>query len=437
MRRATLEEARNADCVVTPRVQEFSFLDGGAADAIIERGREAALESIDKIRALSASAPGRPAKEPPSAQNKIVSDVVIHGLPEAVAARLRKQFLRWVGKPLDTEDVEHAVESMMDAPDIATVDYRLQRAEGDTVILVLDIRTQAKLELGLSGYTTNLDPYRWLYLKGTARGLFSETDSLRGVIRLGEQWGVDLSYLTAPEPLPSWEFTLAAQKWEMRTSGGLRSWNRFSGGSQRLFQAGKVRMGLGLAYEYIDGDEYADFLGPAFFAAHDTLDIPADPTRGQAWRLNVWWPGAEEILYRFTYFKPVSIGEMWRIYLRFGYAEGDWDAEGHAAYLGSAEELYSIAARPVEAERMAWINVAFRRVLRKTVLGIVAADVFGSYGYAMDKRYEKIAAPWEVCLAFSVPNDFVNVKLAVMYGSEELKMGFFLGVPLWEHYPLP
>jgi NTE family protein len=437
MRRATLEEARNADCVVTPRVQEFSFLDGGAADEIIARGREAALENIGKIRALSNLAPGRPAREAPSAKSRIVSDVVIHGLPESVAARLRKQFLRWVGKPLDTESVENAVKGMMDAPDIATVDYMLQRTKEDTVILVLDVRPRADLELGLSGYTTNLDPYRWLYLKGTARGLFSETDSLRGIVRLGKQWGVDLSYLTAPEPLPSWEFTLAAQKWEMSTSGGYRKWNRFSGGSQRLFQAGKVRMGLGLAYEYIDGERYSDFLGPAFFAAHDTLDIPGDPTKGQAWRLNVWWPDMGEILYRFTYFKPVSIGKMWRVYLRFGYAEGNLEEDGHASYLGSAEELYSIASRPVEAERMAWINIAFRRVLKKTVLGIVAADLFGSYGYAMDEEYRKTAAPWEVGLAFSVPNNLVNVKLAAMYGSEEFKIGFFLGVPLWEHYPLP
>jgi NTE family protein len=178
-------------------------------------------------------------------------------------------------------------------------------------------------------------------------------------------------------------------------------------------------------------------LGPTFFAAYDTLDIPADPTKGQAWRLNVWWPNAEEILYRLTYFKPISIGEMWRTYLRFGYAEGDLEADGHAAYLGSAEELYSIASRPVEAERMAWINVAFRRVLKKTVLGIVAADLFASYGYAMDENYGKIASPWEAGLAFSVPNDIVNVKLALMYGSEEFKIGFFLGVPIWEHYPLP
>jgi NTE family protein len=437
MRRSTLEEAKNADCVVVPRVQEFSFLDSRAASDIIERGREAALESIEKIRALSALAPERPAKERPAPEKEIVDDVIVQGLADSVAVQLRKRFLKWVGKPFDAEAVEEAVRYMMEAPDIATVDYMLQRTEEGKVNLVLDVRERASLEMGFSGYTTNMDPYRWLYLKGTARRLFSETDSLRGIVRMGEQWGIDLSYLTAPEPLSSWEFTLAAQNWQMDTSGGRRNWERFSAGGQRLFRFGPVRMGLGLAYERIDGRKQSYSVGPVFFAAYDTLDIPSDPTKGQAWRLNAWWADAEEILYRFTYFKPLQTGEMWRTYLRFGYMEGDLEAEGHAVYLGSAEELYSVASRPVEAERMAWVNIAFRRVLRKTVLGIVAADLFGSYGYAMDENHKKIASPWEAGLAFSVPNDIVDIKLAAMYGSEEFKIGFFLGVPLWQHYPLP
>jgi NTE family protein len=178
-------------------------------------------------------------------------------------------------------------------------------------------------------------------------------------------------------------------------------------------------------------------VGPIFFAAYDTLDIPADPTEGQAWRLNLWWPDAEEVLYRITYFKPLEVGPMWRTYLRLGYAEGNLDTEGHGVYLGAAEELYSIAAHPIEAERMVWANIAFRRILKRSVWGIVAAEIFGSYGYAMDKEYEKIAAPWEVGLAFSVPNNLINVKLAAMYGSEEFHFGFFLGIPIWDHYPLP
>jgi NTE family protein len=437
MRQRTELELQNADLIVAPKVQDFSFLDDSSAGKIIQRGRDAALESIDKIRALSDSVPAAVSRTQQPLTSSVIRDVRIHGLPDPLNGRLRKRFLRWVGKPLDADDVQLSVERLMSTPDISTVDYSLQREGENDVVLVLDVRRRPDLEVGISGYTTNLDASRWLYLKGTARGVFNDLDSVRGVVRLGDQWGIDLSYLSAPEPLNSWEINMAAQKWKTSTSGGYRNWERYAIGGQYLFHVGAVRMGVGMAYEYVDGANGDDSLGPTFFAAYDTLDIPADPTKGEAWRLNAWWPDTDEILYRVTYFKPIQVGHMWRTYLRFGYAEGDMSKGGHAAYLGAAEELYSVADRPIEAERMAWVNIAFRRILKRSVWGIVAAEVFGSYGYAMDKEYDKVAAPWEVGLAFSIPNNIVNIKLAMMYGSEEFKAGFFLGIPIWDHYPLP
>ncbi|MDR3231542.1 MAG: patatin-like phospholipase family protein [Synergistaceae bacterium] len=437
MRRTTVEEARHADLVLVPDVQEFSFLESKGADRIIRRGRDTALAGIDKIRALSNSTPEVIHKKQPLPSTAIVTDVRIEGLPDSVAEQLRRRFLHWVGKPLDLDEVGKSVERLMSAPDISTVDYRLERTDRGEVILVLDVRRRPDVELGLSGYTTNLDPYRWVYLKGTVRGVFGDLDSLRGVLRVGDQWGFDLTYLAAPEPLSSWEATLAAQKWKMDTDSGSRNWERYAAGGSYTFHLGEVRMGLGVAYEYLDGDKSGDSVGPTFYASYDTLDIPADPTKGEAWRVNFWWADFEEVLYRLTYFKPLQVGEMWRTYLRLGYAEGNMDREGHAAYLGAAEELYSVAASPIEAERMAWVNIAFRRVLKRSMLGIVAADIFGSYGYAMDKNYSKIATPWEVGLSISIPNNIVDLKAAVMYGSEDFKVGFFLGIPIWDHYPLP
>jgi NTE family protein len=196
-------------------------------------------------------------------------------------------------------------------------------------------------------------------------------------------------------------------------------------------------MGFGAAYEHIEGDVSSSSFGPTFFASYDTLDIPSDPTSGQAWRFNAWWPDLEEVLYRVTFFKPLRVGSTWRTYLRLGYAEGNMNSDGHAAYLGAAEELYSISSRPIEAERMVWANIAFRRILKRSIWGIVAAEFFGSVGYAMDEEYDKIATPWEVGVAINIPNNLINVKLAAMYGSEEFKLGFFLGIPIWDRYPLP
>ncbi|MCL2010124.1 MAG: patatin-like phospholipase family protein [Synergistaceae bacterium] len=437
MRRATVEESLLADLVITPNVHEFSFLDSSAANEIIERGREVALANVEKIKSLSAGAPDFVLAQRTPSRPAVIQDVRIQGLPDKVAIQMRRKLLGWVNKPFDNDEVERAAGDMMANPDIASVEYRLERTGDEQAILVLDVRRLSALEIGLSGYATNLNPYSWLYLKGTARGVFSDLDSIRGVIRVGDQWGFDVSYLTAPEPLSSWEFKLGAQKWALNTTDGNREWDRYSLGGHYLFRVGDVRMGAGAAYERIEGAGGNDSIGPTFFAHYDTLDIPADPTSGHAWRFNAWWPDLDEILYRVTYFKPLRVGNMWRTYLRLGYAEGNMNSNGHAAYLGAAEELYSVSNSPIEAERMVWANIAFRRILKRSVWGIVATEVFGGYGYAMDGDYEKIAAPWEVGVAINIPNNLVNVKLAAMYGSEEFKIGFFLGVPIWDHYPLP
>ena len=442
MRRTTEEEGKRADLMLAPRVRDFAFLDSSGVDDIIVRGREAALARIEEIVRLSNLGPG--ILEPDSARmaSNSVGDIRIQGLPDKVAGDLRKRYLSWVGRPVDLERIEQALHRLMESPGIATVDYQLGRTGSGDVLVQLDVRQTPELEIGISGYTTNLHHNRWLYVKGIARELFSDYDTLSGVLRLGEQWGVDLSYQTMPESMNAWEVNLAAHNWEMSTNAGRRDWDRYALGVNRMFRWGDVRLGLGLAYEHVEGTrggsgDRQNAAGPTFFAAYDTLDIPSDPTKGHAWRFNAWWPNLEEINYRLTYFKPLRVGDDWRTYFRLGYAEGDMDFRSHAVYLGAAEELYSVSSRPIEAERMVWANVAFRRVLNRSVLGIVAAELFGSYGYAMDREYRKIASPWEIGLAVNFPNNFIDAKLAAMYGSEEFKVGFFLGVPIWDHYPLP
>ena len=165
--------------------------------------------------------------------------------------------------------------------------------------------------------------------------------------------------------------------------------------------------------------------------------MASDPTKGYSWRFNAWYPDFDEILYRLSYFKPLEVSESWRLYFRAGFAEGDMNKRSHAVFLGAAEELYSVASLPIEAERMVWTNISLRKILNRSAMGVIAGEVFASWGYAMDKGWHKIDAPWEVGLAVNFPNNFVDMKFAVMYGSEELKTGFFMGIPIWDHYPLP
>lgn len=442
MRRTTNEESSAADVVVSPLVKNFGSLDTSETAAVIEAGRTAALEKIEEIKAISERGPGLIEVEKVQLGSGIVGDIRITGLPEKMAAQMMKNYNSWIGKAFNADAVEDALEKFERSPGIAMANYQLDKTDSGDVRINIDVKESPEIEVGFSGYTTNLNPNRWLYLKGTAHGLLSDYDSLSGVLRIGEQWGVDLAYQTEPETMNAWKFTLAAHNWNIDSFSGHRDWNRYAFGVSKLFQVGDVSMGLGVAYEHVAGDSISDesdrnAVGPTFYATYDTLDIPGDPTSGHAWRLSAWWPDLDEINYRLTYFKPLQVSDSWRTYFRFGFAEGDLDRPGHAAYLGGAEELYSISSHPIEAERMAWANLSFRRILMKNVLGTVAGEIFASYGYAMDKHYHKLSAPWEVGVAVNVPNNLFDIKLAAMYGSEEFSVGFFLGVPIWDHFPLP
>ena len=444
MRKTTDEEGQAADILLRPDVSGLGTLDNVDPEAVIALGVDATMPMIDEIKALSEKGPALfTLEEEERTLSDIVGDIEVHGLPPKMAELVRKRALRWIGKPVDQKKINEGLDRLSESVGIEMADYQLGRTASGDVLVRIDVRKSPELKLGISGYTTNLHPNRWLYLKGEMNGLLSEYDSLIGVAKIGKQWGIDLTYQTAPQPMDGWQFTLSAQNWQPAgEEDHLRDWDRYAAGVARLFTLGEVNMGLGYAYEHVDGDAISakdgtEASGITFFAEYDTLDMPSDPTRGYAWKINAWWPNFDEVNYRLSYFKPLEVSSLWRTYLRLGFAEGDMNRRSHAVYLGAAEELYSVASNPIEAERMFWANLAFRKILNRTAVGVLAGELFASWGYAMDKEWHKIEAPWEVGLAVNFPNNLIDMKLAIMYGSEELKTGFFLGVPIWDHYPLP
>ena len=443
MRKTTDEESQAADILLRPKVAGLGMLDAGDPEEIIKLGREAAMEKINEIKALSDTGPALFTWHQNRKLSDIVGEIEVHGLPDKMSELVRKKMLSWVGHKVDTEKIDEQMEKLSQAPGVDLADYQLGRTASGDVLVRIDVRQSSELKFGISGYTTNLHPNRWLYLKGEARGLFSEYDSLTGVVKIGEQPGFDLSYQTAPQPMNAWQFNISVQNWQPAGANDKnRDWNRYAVGASRLFTWGDVNASIGYAYEHVDGDSISqkddtEAGGLTFSAEYDTLDIPGDPTKGYSWRINAWWPDFDEFIYRISYFKPLEVADVWRTYFRFGFAEGDMNRRSHAVYLGAAEELYSVARNPIEAERMFWTNMAVRKILSRSAMGVVAGEVFASWGYAMDKKWHKIDAPWEVGLAVNFPNNLVDVKLAVMYGSEEWKAGIFLGIPIWDHYPLP
>ena len=447
MRKTTNEEGAAADILLKPDIAGLGMLDTENADKIVELGRTAALEKIEEIKALSEQYNGTfasavSADRGEEHRSRIIGDVEVHGLPPKLSDLVRRRGLRFVGERVDTKELDMFMEQLTSAPGIELADYQLGRTESGDILVRVDIRQSPELKVGVSGYTTNMHPNRWLYLKGEKRGLNTEYDSLTGVVKIGDQMGIDMSYQTAPQPMDSWQFNLSAQNWKPAGDDEVRDWGRYAVGLNKLFTFEDVNFGIGYAYEHVDGDSISmkddtESAGPVLLAEYDTLDMASDPTSGHSWKINAWMPDLDEWLYRFSYFQPLGASKVWRTYFRAGFAEGDLNRRSHAVYLGAAEELYSVARDPIEAERMFWSNLAVRKILKRTAMGVIAGEVFASWGYAMDKGWSKIEAPWEAGVAVNFPNNLVDMKLAALYGSEEFKIGFFMGIPIWDHYPMP
>lgn len=436
-RRNVENESPLADLLISPPVEGVSIFDLSNAEVVIEGGKRATLEMLPEIKRLSASAPPVAQRETLRLDTRVAS-VKVEGATIELASYIGKKYGSWVGKPLSALEVLRASREIGERDDILTVDYRFEEA-GPDVDVVFAVQRKPALEINFGGYTTNLHPHRWLFVSGIRRDLFKDADALKFNFKVGEQWGVDASYFDSPGKTP-WEIRLSAYNWELETSNaGKRSWDRYALGALKHFSGRTFSGGFGYAFERIHtgGNEF-DASGPTLFLTSDTLNDPIDPTDGALSFLQVWWPDFDEPLFRLSYFKASRVANDWRFYFRAGFAEGDMKREGRAVYLGAAEELYSYSGNPIEAERMAWWNVAFRRILMKSWWGALNTEFFGGMGFAFDDEWDRFRDVWEAGVSFSIPGVLLDGKLMFIYNDEkDFKIGFFLGSPIWGKYPLP
>lgn len=436
-RRNVENEIPLADLLISPPVEGVSIFDLSNAEVVIEGGKRAALEMLPEMKRLSASAPPVAQRETLRLDTRVAS-VKVEGATIELASYIGKKYGSWVGKPLSALEVLRASREIGERDDILTVDYRFEEA-GPDVDVVFAVQRKPALEINFGGYTTNLHPHRWLFVSGIRRDLFKDADALKFNFKVGEQWGVDASYFDSPGKTP-WEIRLSAYNWELETSNaGKRSWDRYALGALKHFSGRTFSGGFGYAFERIHtgGNEF-DASGPTLFLTSDTLNDPIDPTDGALSFLQVWWPDFDEPLFRLSYFKASRVANDWRFYFRAGFAEGDMKREGRAVYLGAAEELYSYSGNPIEAERMAWWNVAFRRILMKSWWGALNTEFFGGMGFAFDDEWDRFRDVWEAGVSFSIPGVLLDGKLMFIYNDEkDFKIGFFLGSPIWGKYPLP
>lgn len=430
-------ESPMADLLISPPVEGVSIFDLSNAEVVIEGGKQATLAMLQAIRKLAESAPPVAQRETLHLDTRVAS-VKVEGATLELASSIVKKYGSWVGKPLSDIEVLRASREISERDDILSVDYRFEEA-GPNVDVVFAVQRKPALEINFGGYTTNLHPHRWLFVSGIRRDLFKDADALKFNIKVGEQWGVDASYFDSPGKTP-WEIRLSAYNWELETANaGKRSWDRYALGVLKHFNGRSFNGGFGYAFERIHtgGDEF-DASGPTLFLASDTLNDPVDPTDGALLYMQAWWPDFDEPLFRLSYFRASRVANDWRFYFRAGFAEGDMKREGRAVYLGASEELYSYSGNPIEAERMAWWNVAFRRILMKSWWGALNTEFFGGMGFAFDDEWDRFRDVWEAGISFSIPGVLFDGKLMFIYNDEsDLKIGFFLGSPIWGKYPLP
>jgi NTE family protein len=69
--------------------------------------------------------------------------------------------------------------------------------------------------------------------------------------------------------------------------------------------------------------------------------------------------------------------------------------------------------------------------------GAVRGELFAGYGIVMDD-WVRTSEAWEMGLALSIPGQFLNGRLLLVYDDErEFTFGFTLGSPVWWPSPLP
>ncbi|MGI6253468.1 MAG: patatin-like phospholipase family protein [Aminivibrio sp.] len=438
-RRNVESEIVKADLVISPPVAGAPIFDLTNAARVIDGGKSAAMESMDAIKALADAAPP-PAQRESLCITAKVRSITVEGADRELERKIQKKYASWIGKPLSNINMARAGREIAEQENVLAVDYRFEE-KGEDLKVVFVVQRKPALELNFGGYTTNLHPRRWVYLHGVRRDLFSDGDSLRFNFKFGSQWGLDASYLTSSDSGKSWEFNLAAENWELETNRGARSWDRYSAGLTRRFKTGSFLGGAGYAFERVhSGGRDYDASGPTFFLTSNTLNDPTDPTSGSLFHIQAWWPDLEEVLYRITYFQAARLSDNWRFYLRAGFAEGDEKAApgNRAVYLGAAEELYSYSGNPIQGERMAWWNAAFRRTLMRSWWGSLNTELFGGMGFVFNDDGDRYRDVWEAGVSFSVPGFLFDGKLMFLYNDEkDFKVGFFIGSPVWGHYPLP
>ncbi|HOI81703.1 MAG: patatin-like phospholipase family protein [Thermovirgaceae bacterium] len=434
------EEIGFADLVITPDVGDLPMLEMAEHKEIVTAGEKAAwacLGLIEEVASRDRSSPGIV----PSIPAVNVADIQVRGLGPHLSEDVRKRHVGWIGRPADPSEIIQVCTDLRARDDVRTADFWLEHRQDGTAVVVLNVEKEPVWEVAARGYASNLNPYSSLYLDITRRDLLSEGDSLRTHLGLGEHWRFGSRYLSpVREGYRRWEISAKAGSRRLTPEGSdPLEWDRYSLALSGINSRGQFRASLGYAGEFIhfDGEERTHH-GPLLTLAWDGLDDPFDPAEGFSASLSAWWMDTSSLLARMDLLWVTPLGERWRLLVKGGATAGDASRPYHSVYLGTREELLSLASRPLAGENAAWGGMAFRRVFQRSWWGTVNLDIIANVGQSYGPSWERLESAWEAGLALSLPGRFLNGRLLVIYDDRsEWTFGFTIGRPFWDTDPLP
>ncbi|MDR1915620.1 MAG: patatin-like phospholipase family protein [Synergistaceae bacterium] len=432
-----------ADIVLYPDVSGFSMLDATGYDVIYQKGLDAAEANVSRMVAVSREAPLPSSARTGGSRVRVVRSVKVIGLSDDAAKDIEDNYKNWVGNPYNVDLVNQALDLIARRDEIATVDvdtYSSPNSSPDDVDIVFSVEKRPPYEIGIDGYTTNMHSRRWLSVTMNARDIASDGDSANLDARVGyNEWGASLGYFTPQRASGQWGLSLGARR-EGFFPDGIDDYylDRYSLRGMYYWEGDHSRVGMGVAAEYTNAIHKDSFtFGPYFYYNRDTLDNLLLPSKGYSLNSQIWWGDADILVSRTNLTAYIPWKSNLHFMMNLGLETGDRDHEAYRVMLGEREELFSLARHPLPADEAAWAHLGVGRYFYNSWWGAVRGELFASYGIVMEDWHRTNEA-WETGLALSIPGQFLNGRLLLVYDNDgEITVGFSLGSPRWWPSPLP
>lgn len=491
-----IENCNAADLVIQVDCKGLGTLDSDGYDDIMNRGVKAAEEKLPELKKLvngyhnyiPAAMHTGPEKQP----ELYVKEVVIKGVPKNLNKQFQSKYQPWVDKPLDMKEVARAVKELSIRAEIKSVEPKIDNLSKDTVRVTLDVEQPPKLELGISGYTSNLNSDRWLSIGAITHNLLMDGDTADLELRGGTNWAIMGRYFSALTK-NNWQFGLSAAITNETTptlgsymgNEGLtefsevvpESFKRISGKAMiyKNLAHDKVRLGVGYAFGKTDysgvffedngsgtmesypEEDPGTKKGIAASVGINTMDDPVVPTKGFALMSDLWFPHGETLFSRTELMAKLPLKNHWNISLSGGLHTANWNRESqlppYYAQLGTRNELWILAREPLFGDQAYWVKLGASKVLMKSWWGGINTEIFATYGATRDDWGERVANAWEAGVQFGIPTNFLPGSIILAYGQvrsstgiydydkqhdrNEFIIGYTLGIPKWWKGPLP